>query len=80
MMDLKILNFTKSINMAFNLFKQAHQHVRISQRGREVLRNKALADKVIDAIQANKNELRCGQAVRVEGGGEKISVRFANTI
>lgn len=57
---------------------EGHMHVRITQKGRAVLNNKSLANKVIDAIIGNQQNLIKGEKVKVNGSD--ISVTLVTTI
>lgn len=59
-------------------FKSYDTHVKISKRGHEIMNNKELASKTIDAIMANKQTLESGKTVQVKD--ENISIGTVTSI
>ncbi len=53
------------------------KHVKISKEGQEVLKNRQLTRKLVDAILDNKKELEEGASVTVESNGQEISLSLA---
>jgi hypothetical protein len=53
-------------------------HVRISDKGRQIMGDKDLAYRLVETILGNKTRLEKGEAVLVSGSD--IAVKFATTI
>jgi hypothetical protein len=62
--DDKLMHMKKLFNW---LFGGTPQHVRISETGRRIIENPALARKVSDAIITNGETLQGGGFIEVEG-------------
>jgi hypothetical protein len=53
------------------------KHVKISRAGKNVLQNRQLTRKIVDAILEKKTELDNGGSVTVESNGQEVSVSLS---
>lgn len=68
---------TKTLLMFRTFFSGRDAHVRISEKGRDMLNNRKLASKVADTIIANKHKLMDGDSVRVDDADVYIELTTA---
>lgn len=73
-------------NSYFNFFKHMLSyflkpldiHVRMSERGRNIVSDHKLASKVVETILENKQELQNGDTIGVKG--ENINIEILNSV
>lgn len=63
-----------------SLFNFHSKHVKISEAGMQVLKNRQLTRRVVDAIIKNKEELDNGESVTVESNGQEISLSLSGNV
>jgi hypothetical protein len=79
--EVSVSNFFTILLKALEKVKNltfTYMHVRITNKGRKVLNNKALASRVVDTIMSNKDALEKGATISV--GESHLSIKFVTTM